>query len=428
MKSSRLLLLALSVVVLVSSGLSAAVGVGTTFSYQGQLREAGLPANGTYNVDFKLFDASAGGIQYGDTLTWPALPVFNGQFTVELNFGNVFGNHARWLEITVNGTTLSPRQNVRPVPFSISATYAMMSYAAAPSSVTSDMLAIDAPSLGKMTGSVINVSSGKVGIGTSTPLANLDVMGSTPNDLKVFIRNSNTAGTEALYFGTDTASGAGMILSGSTSPVTPGLWRFFNNKTGGSYDWIAGGSIRMTLTSAGRLGIGTSSPDEPLSVNGALKVDQANTNNGTMDIKFGAGATGEGIGSKRTAGGNSNGLDFFTNSASRLNITNTGTVGASGKLHVNQGHVASDTAPSLVFGNAGSLEGIGSTRYAGDNTDGLDFYTGGNKRLSITNAGSLQVRDSTGLGIAFSGNGETGADTGIGHPSDGMLTFWINGS
>lgn len=79
----------------------------------------------------------------------------------------------------------------------------------------------------------------------------------------------------------------------------------------------------------GDVGIGTTTPEERLSVIGGIKVDQAGTNNGDLNaaIKFGAGATGEGIASKRTSGGNQNGLDFYTNSTNRLSIANGGNVG-----------------------------------------------------------------------------------------------------
>ena len=35
----------------------------TQFTYQGKLSESGVPANGTYEMQFKLFDALTGGTQ-----------------------------------------------------------------------------------------------------------------------------------------------------------------------------------------------------------------------------------------------------------------------------------------------------------------------------------------------------------------------------
>jgi hypothetical protein len=48
--------------------------------------------------------------------------------------------------------------------------------------------------------------------------------------------------------------------------------------------------------------------------------------------------------------------------------------------------------PGLVFA-PGSGEGIGSRRTSGDNQNGLDFYTGFSRRLSITNDGSLYIHN-----------------------------------
>lgn len=62
---------------------------------------------------------------------------------------------------------------------------------------------------------------------------------------------------------------------------------------------------------------------------GGLNLDQGNTNNGTLaepGLSFGF-QSGEGIASKRTAGGNQNGLDFITNLTPRLSITRLGAVG-----------------------------------------------------------------------------------------------------
>lgn len=82
-----------------------------------------------------------------------------------------------------------------------------------------------------------------------------------------------------------------------------------------------------------KFGIGTSSPDTKLTVNGAIKaaqtliVDNANTNSGTApDITLGS-ASGEGIGSQRTSGTNQYGLDFYTNFTKKMVILQNGNTG-----------------------------------------------------------------------------------------------------
>jgi len=102
--------------------------LGTAFTYQGQLKQSGSPANGSFAMDFKLFDAASAGSQVGPTVSLPTVGVANGLFTVPLDFGvdAYAANQARWLEITVSGTMLSPRQ---PLTASPNALYAKNNWA-----------------------------------------------------------------------------------------------------------------------------------------------------------------------------------------------------------------------------------------------------------------------------------------------------------
>jgi hypothetical protein len=102
--------------------------MGSAFTYQGQLDAGGGPANGSYDLQFAMFDASSGGTQIGSTLTNAATPVSNGLFTVTLDFGaSVFTGASRWLAIGVrtNGSgafvPLSPLQPILPVPYALMA-------------------------------------------------------------------------------------------------------------------------------------------------------------------------------------------------------------------------------------------------------------------------------------------------------------------
>jgi hypothetical protein len=84
----------------------------------------------------------------------------------------------------------------------------------------------------------------------------------------------------------------------------------------------------LTVDSTGRLGVGTTGPQQCLSVGGGANIDQGNANAGSLalGLRFGSNS-GEGIASRRTADGNQYGLDFYTRSAARLSITNGGNVG-----------------------------------------------------------------------------------------------------
>ena len=106
--------------------LGASAGAQTTiFTYQGRLTDAAVPANGTYEMRFELFADPTGGMPATPPLashTIPDVPVSNGVFTVELDFGDdLFDGDARYLEITVEGAILSRRERIASTPYAIRA-------------------------------------------------------------------------------------------------------------------------------------------------------------------------------------------------------------------------------------------------------------------------------------------------------------------
>ena len=107
----------------VASASSLRAATGTGFTYQGKLSDGGAPASGSYDFEFKLFDALSGGTQKG-SVTLGDVAVSSGLFTVQLDFGDVFDGAALYLEIRVRPgastgayTTLSPRQALSATPY-----------------------------------------------------------------------------------------------------------------------------------------------------------------------------------------------------------------------------------------------------------------------------------------------------------------------
>jgi hypothetical protein len=105
---------------------SSAQGIGTAFTYQGRLTDAGSPPTGAYDFQFRAFDAATGGTQSGPTVTRDDVAVAGGLFTTSLDFGAVFTGNRRWLEIAVRPgastgayTPLLPRQELTPAPNSV---------------------------------------------------------------------------------------------------------------------------------------------------------------------------------------------------------------------------------------------------------------------------------------------------------------------
>lgn len=79
--------------------------VGTAFTFQGQLTFNSRPVNDQCLMRFSLFNAATGGAQVGSAFIPPAaVPVVNGLFAIELDFGDVFDNTALWLESEVKCT------------------------------------------------------------------------------------------------------------------------------------------------------------------------------------------------------------------------------------------------------------------------------------------------------------------------------------
>jgi hypothetical protein len=97
----------------------------TGFTYQGRLTDGGNPADGMYDMQFKLFDVN--NIQQGQTISFSSVQATNGVFKVDLDFGSAtFDGTRRYLEIGVRPenssdphTVLSPRQLVTAAPYSI---------------------------------------------------------------------------------------------------------------------------------------------------------------------------------------------------------------------------------------------------------------------------------------------------------------------
>jgi len=131
MKTTLLGVLVLGLVLLGPAVESRGDPLGTAFTYQGQLKEAGSPADGPYDFAFLLYDDSEFGDQVGETFLVEDADVLAGLFTVRIDFGDVFDGTALWLEIRVRPgdsggsyTPLWPRQEVTPAPYVIYATNA----------------------------------------------------------------------------------------------------------------------------------------------------------------------------------------------------------------------------------------------------------------------------------------------------------------
>ena len=95
----------------------------SSIHYQGDLADSnGVALNGSYTIAFALYDATTGGNLVWGPESHAAVAINNGKFDVGLGSQTEGGlpaalwNGDRFLEITIEGETLSPREQIRSVP------------------------------------------------------------------------------------------------------------------------------------------------------------------------------------------------------------------------------------------------------------------------------------------------------------------------
>ncbi len=117
------------VMLILVCGSVAAEPLGTGFTYQGELRDGGAPANGVYDLQFELYDIESGGAIIGSAVLVDNVTVDNGVFSVELDFGaGPYAGDQLWLEVGVRAGTSSggftgllPRQKLTAAPYALHA-------------------------------------------------------------------------------------------------------------------------------------------------------------------------------------------------------------------------------------------------------------------------------------------------------------------
>jgi hypothetical protein len=144
-----------------------------TFTYQGQLRNAGALVNGPVDLRITLWDSDVAGGQVGPINNYQAVPITDGRFALGLNFGaTAFDGSNRWVQLEFRSPagsgqylTLNPRDKIMATPyamFALNGGNGIWNYNAESQSVS--------------------VLGQKVGIGTSTPTALLEVVGTGGDD------------------------------------------------------------------------------------------------------------------------------------------------------------------------------------------------------------------------------------------------------
>lgn len=229
----------------------------TAFTYQGELKDGGLLANGSYDITFNILDAATGG-NLVRTECFNDIPVTNGRFALDLNSGTLPQGRAYYIELATRRhtagitcrddtgfTTLVPRQRLNAAPIANQALYATALTAPDGNPGTALSVLND----GNMQSSFNLGVAGRLGAGTTAP--------ETPFDLR----------TGSSYFKID-AFGDARFNGGFDSD-----FGFFNegSSLGGTY-FFNNGHRPLSLLNNGRVGIGTPTPAKTLTVAGDMEI------------------------------------------------------------------------------------------------------------------------------------------------------------
>jgi len=173
MRIGRSLVLVVVGIATLASTDAVVAAVGTAFTYQGQLKDNGTPFDGPARAVFSLWDSDRDGREVASAVSLE-LDIVNGLFDALLDFGvEPFSGEPRWLQISMDigggPIILSPRQELTPTPYSMTALTALST------------IGVDGHSLDASDGSPVDVvyvdSTGLVGVGTDRPGVKLDVIG-----------------------------------------------------------------------------------------------------------------------------------------------------------------------------------------------------------------------------------------------------------
>jgi hypothetical protein len=236
-------------------------------------------------------------------------------------------------------------------------------------------------------------SGGNVGIGTSLPAVALDFGNVTGKAFHLYTAGSDFYGINMLQY--DDGPFSTNIFSGDGGQIK------FRTASGTTTQ-----STRMTITSGGNVGIGTTSPGQRLVVENSTDTFLQLRNSAAGQNFFIGALNGE----ARLNNDNSTPITMYVNGSERMRITSGGNVGigttsplqtASNRTVTTINGTSSailnlatgDTLRGYVYVDSSgtTLESIGTLSIGTNTSSALVAYTNGTERLRITSEGYLGV-------------------------------------
>jgi hypothetical protein len=310
-------------------------------NYQGMLTsDSGDPLNGSYDLNFKIYGSEAG----NDSLWWEyhsGVTVTEGLFNVILGGTNpipasLFDDTVRYFGITIGtDAELSPRIRLTSMAYAYRA-------------LVADSAAVAGSGTGGAGGWVddgsvvrLETSTDNVGVGTDSPEDKVEVMDGSMNarlcyytsamfpDYSIYSGVRGTYGENVegylgrrYYYSLSGNSYYGVYGSATTSGKNYGV---YGSASGGSTNWA--GFFDGDVHASGKVGIGTTTPDDDLHVANHIRVGE-DPDYSTVygELIHDGGGTGFIINAHAGGGGWAD-LHFQTNKTTKMFIESAGKVG-----------------------------------------------------------------------------------------------------
>jgi hypothetical protein len=242
-------------------------GVGSAFTYQGRLANAGQNYTGNADFIFTIYDKQSGGAVVGSPIAMANVPVSVGVFSVQIPADPSWFVNApdRYLDVQVRTpadgatySTIAPRGRIGQVPAAMVATVAQTAQTVPWSGVTGVPESVT-PWAPVPTG--IAYSGTNVGIGTTSPQARLHIVDGPPFQ-NLNVDSSFAQGTWFNFFNTSPGGRLWSLISTGQSN-SEGAGALLIRDTSAA-------AVRAAFLPNGNVGIKTTTPEGALDVAGTI--------------------------------------------------------------------------------------------------------------------------------------------------------------